>query len=52
MTEDKDNSIKGEFYNRPESVFDLLPSNEIKIEFGGFNGKILNELVHRVTTTV
>lgn len=39
-TEDKDDNLKDEFYNKLERVLDALPSNDVKIILGDLNAKV------------
>lgn len=50
LIEDKEESIKDIFCNRPKLVFDSLPLNVVKTGLGNFNIKIGKELVssHRI----
>ena len=49
-TEVKEDAIKDEFYNDLETLFDSLPSNDVKLLLGDFNAKVGNESWHRGTT--
>jgi len=46
-TEDKEDSIKDEFYEVLEKIYDSRPKNDVKILIGGFNAQIGRELVYR-----
>jgi len=39
-TEDKNNDVKSEFYERLENAYDSLPGNKVKIIVGNLNAQI------------
>ena len=48
-TEEKDENIKDEFYDKLGRIFDSLPSNDIKIIMGDLNAKIGKEEIYQGT---
>ncbi|XP_008178185.1 craniofacial development protein 2-like [Acyrthosiphon pisum] len=48
-TEDKNEAIKNEYYERLDTVWDLLPNSKVKILLGDFNAKIGQEPIFSPT---
>jgi exonuclease III len=46
-TEEKEEDIKDQFYERLERTYDEIPRNDIKIILGDFNAKIGKEVMYR-----
>jgi hypothetical protein len=49
-TEDKEDSVKDNFYERLEREYNAIPSNDIKIIVGDLNAKVSQEEIYKGTT--
>lgn len=52
LTEENEDEIKNLFYDRLDTVYDLISSNKVKLLTGDFNAKIRQELIHRPTIRI